>query len=542
MVRSLGVIALGCVLTLIGLVGGWMAAQQQAAPSADPHAADAQADDAAESQELDKRTLANLGVTVGPAKRSTFVRHRAVQAVIEDRPQNLQPIVSPLGGIVIELKTEAGSSIDADAPIIVLARDPIPRPRPDLTADILKPISEEVHEAVAALRSSIGKLKIVEANLARVRNARKGRSGDALPILRKAEIEYQNEKAALELDRHAAEHELERHGLSEAAIADVAAGKAPPPNAQLWAHTLRVHGLWPKAATAVQQALPEDERHRPWVAAAIGELSANGLATQALADALREHPVLATHFAEVAGLLMQGTPLETITLIGEAGALEATTVLRAPRRVDTWDVQQVLVRPGQRIEAGDVLVKLHDARTMWLRLEPIGDELGFIVQALSRGDKLTAKPLLPDSGPVLKDLQLRRMATFTEAHERGGRAYARAPNERLCPEGVEIACSWQLRVGLRYVVQIPVDRMEKRFVFPVGAVTSRGPDRVVYIQDGETFRAQPVRVEFEDDEWTVVADDGGIFEDDPVVQSGAFALGIALQAGNENADTHGHSH
>ena len=134
------------------------------------------------------------------------------------------------------------------------------------------------------------------------------------------------------------------------------------------------------------------------------------------------------------------------------------------------------------------------------------------------------------------------MATFSDAHERGGRAYAEVPNTRLCPSGEQVACSWNLRVGLRYVVRVPVGELPERFVFPVGAVTTRGPDRVVYVQDGETFRAQPVRVEFENDEFVVVADDGGIFEDDPVAMSGAFALGLALQADTNTANSHGHAH
>ena len=41
----------------------------------------------------------------------------------------------------------------------------------------------------------------------------------------------------------------------------------------------------------------------------------------------------------------------------------------------------------------------------------------------------------------------------------------------------------------------------------------------------------------------MIADDGAIFEDDPVVMSGAFALGLALDTGPQAADPHaGHNH
>jgi multidrug efflux pump subunit AcrA (membrane-fusion protein) len=542
MLRHLGWIAMGCVLTLIGLVGGWFAGQQGAAPAAEGGHSEAEHAAADKSKEFDKRTLANIGVTIAPAQRTTFVRHRAVQAVIEDRPRNLHPLVSPLGGIIVEVKAEVGSAVDAGAPVLVLARDPIARPKPDLTASILKPISEEVHQGVSTLRAALGQLKIADANLARVAAARRDTSNGEFPILRRSEIEYQNERAGILLRVESARQELERHGLSADEIAAVEQGRKPPVNAKLWAHALEHNGLWPAAADAIRDALPTDLQDAPWATAAIGELAANGLATPALAAALTTAPEMKAHFGEVAGLLLEGTPLETISLIAAAGGLDASVVLRAPAGVDYWDVQDVLVRPGQRVAAGEILARLHDARTLWLRLEPIGNEVGFVVRALRAGTALEARPLLPDSGPVLEGLRLARMATFSDAHERGGRAYAEVQNTHLCPGGTDSGCSWSLRIGLRYVVRVPVEELEGRFVFPVGAVTSRGPDRVVYVQDGETFRAQPVRIDFEDDEVTVIADDGGIFEGDPVAMSGAFALGLAMQSDPKAANSHGHEH
>jgi hypothetical protein len=63
------------------------------------------------------------------------------------------------------------------------------------------------------------------------------------------------------------------------------------------------------------------------------------------------------------------------------------------------------------------------------------------------------------------------------------------------------------------------------------------------VADGDTFRAQPVHVEYEDDEVAVIANDGSIFPGDPVATSGAFALGLALEAGPAGADPHaGHDH
>jgi hypothetical protein len=80
-------------------------------------------------------------------------------------------------------------------------------------------------------------------------------------------------------------------------------------------------------------------------------------------------------------------------------------------------------------------------------------------------------------------------------------------------------------------------------VLPFDAVTRRGPDKVVFLSDGTHFRPQVVHVEYEDDEVVVIADDGSIFEGDPVVTHGAFALGLAVNTGGDKVDPHaGHAH
>ena len=538
MLRHASYIVIGCLLAGIGLAGGWFAALQ----TGGPHAADEKDDAHAPHEEmLDQRTLANLGVTVAPARRSTFVRWRPVQAVVEDRPRNARPVVAPFPGIVTRVEVETGDVAAPGDALVVIARNPIPRPKPALTADVLTPVSEEVHEAVAALRKALGKLEIVDANLERVRGIAGKREPGGVRILRKSEIEFENERRAILVDIKGARHELERHGLSEPQIAAIEKGGEAPGNTSLWEHALRRSGLWPKQCDAIRTALPENQRDLPWVTAAIGELAASGLATEALATMLVESPSMRSRFAEVAGLLLEGMPLPTIGLLAETGALEPSITRRAPGGPEQWDVEAVDVRIGSRVETGDVLVRLHDATTMWLRIEPVGEEIGRVARALRAGVPLDASPLVPDSGPELKGLKLRRMVTSGGAETRGGQTYARVANSRLCPATESGSCTWDLRVGLRYLVKVPLERYENKYVLPTGAVTTRGPDRIVYIRDGTTFRAQPVRVEYEDDAVTVVTDDGGIFEDDPLVMSGAFALGLALQrdaGGNE----HGHSH
>jgi multidrug efflux pump subunit AcrA (membrane-fusion protein) len=134
------------------------------------------------------------------------------------------------------------------------------------------------------------------------------------------------------------------------------------------------------------------------------------------------------------------------------------------------------------------------------------------------------------------------MDTRGELEERGAVAYVVCGNEPV-PAAGSPSRSWKLRSGLRYLVRVPVEVLAGRFVLPAGAVTERGPERIAFLQDGSTYRPVPVYVEYEDDEVVVIANDGSIFPGDPVVTSGAFALGLALQLESAAPDPHaGHSH
>jgi hypothetical protein len=402
-------------------------------------------------------------------------------------------------------------------------------------------LSEEVHDATDRLRTALGRLAIVDRNLARIREHADGMGGD-LPVLRKSELDLENERSRLQVESEGARHELERHGLSEAEIDAVERGGHPPPYQALWKHALERQGLWPPAAEAIRRALPEAQRDLPWVVASIGELAAAGQADQDLAGALDEEPRLPARFAEAASLLLDGTPLATVRLLAHGGALEAQMVLRAPPTDAAWDVLGVTARPGRRVEAGEALITLHDPRRMWLRLEPIGAETAHVVRVFEERIPFAARPLVAGAGPRIEDLRIARLASNGDAGNEGTRAYCDVDNTAVCPPPGGAACSWRLRAGTRYLAEVPVERFEGRFVLPADALAERGPDRVVFVRDGGTFRPQVVHVEYADRDVVVVADDGSLFEGDPVATSGAFALGLALQVGSGPASEAGHGH
>jgi multidrug efflux pump subunit AcrA (membrane-fusion protein) len=539
MMATVGKILFGMLLTGVGLAVGFVLASPPPEVETVSHAGCGGGEAVSTPDVLSPQTLKSMGVDIGPAVKQDFVRHRKVQAVVMDRPLNRRPITATRGGIVTAVHVQTGEAVMAGALLMTMARDPIARPKPELTADLLLPISEDVHAAASNLRLAMSEIAVTKTELDRIAPFVEART-----IPGKTAIDLRYQLARSEQVAANARMELHTHGLSGEEIAQVAGGEHPPQTRQLWRRSLEEAGLWNAQSDRVWVLLPEAQRDLPWCIVAVGELSAAGLVTDQLVSFLEQEKGAPLRFAEIAGLLLEGMPLGSVRLLLREGALEAEVQIRAPRSgPEDWDVEAIAVRPGQRVEAGTELLTLYDARTMWLRLQPVGIEIGLVTRAMEEGSLLTATPLIDDSGPDLQNVRLARMAMQSQGHERGGIAHAVVSNVALgCAVGVPCR-SWQLRVGLRYLVQVPTQQLPGRFVLPTDAVASQGPDRIVFIQNGDTFTAQPVHVEYSDEEVVVIADDGSLFDGDPVVLSGAFALSLAIGRGSEEVDPHaGHSH
>jgi multidrug efflux pump subunit AcrA (membrane-fusion protein) len=533
--KNLSSILFAAVLVVFGVAAGFYAARQGVDAGGEEEAA------AAGPNELSDQTLKNLGVVVGPAKLSEFVRTVKVQAVVEDAPRNTRPLSALLGGVVTKLHVRTGEMVKAGVPVATLSRAPIARPKLELTREIVAPVSEGLHASVAKLRSATAQARIAEREFNRLKGFAGSDEKGELPLIPRRElIALEYEVARTLQERENAEHELSWHGLSPVEIETVRAGGTPPPSPQLWRRALKKNSLWGEVEDSIFEALSAVQRTRPWSVAVIGELSAAGLATPELAKAMRREQEVAAHFIEAASLVLEGYSVANVELLARSGALNPEMVLRAP--AGDWDVAQINVRVGEKVEAGSTIALLHDARSMWLQLEPIGTEVAFVSAALRRGVEIRGSPLVVGSGPMLEGLRVERFETRSEDEARGAAGIAVAKNEAQDSRDGK-SRTWRLRVGLRYLVEVPIAAPARRFVLPASAVTELGAERIVYVRDGGTFRTVPVYVEYFDDEIAVIANDGQLFEGDPVALTGAFALGLALQQDTGAVDPHaGHNH
>lgn len=223
-----------------------------------------------------------------------------------------------------------------------------------------------------------------------------------------------------------------------------------------------------------------------------------------------------------------------VVAAGAPLAAVGDAAMTAPAGPPDWDVVDVPVRDGSAVRAGDLIAVLSDARAVTLRATSAGPDAAILLEALKAGTPCGASPLLEGTGPVLADLPLVQAAGTADV-------LAEARNEVLATrEGG--ARTWALRPGQKYVLRVPLETVKRAYVLPAGAVASDGPDKVVFLQSGDTFLTQKVVVLHHDAEVAVLdAKASGLAPGDVCVLEGAPALALALRAGGSTIG-HGHPH
>lgn len=542
-------LAASAIFTLLGLAGGWAAFHGSRAHQAHEGHEDHEAE-GEHGAHLSPQALANLGVQVARIAESDYTIRRDVPALVVETPATDQPVYAPIGGRIREILVEPGMQVKAGEALIEIVREPIPRPALLLTEDVLKPAKEETHLTVADLRKAQEEIKILDTELARIRQFTEKSDGEDLPILpRKTTIDLQYELLRARKNDEVARAELRKHGFSDPQIAALAdGGRVPGLEAEIWKRALVNNGLWSEPADRLFATLPKEMHALPWVVAAIGELTAADLNSAELQAWLKEVPAAGRNFLEIATLIQQGRTVADLKLLFEMNAFDPIVRLAAPAIKDApdFDVHHIETKRGAHVSSGDVLLVLNNPRNLYLKVEPVGGEAADVLKTVRERQPCTATPLVAGSGPDLEGLNVAYVTSDEIAQ--GTIAFVEIRNEPLATnpdEGGRKHRSWQLRPGLKYTIHLAVDRLEKVFVLPSEAVAEDGAETVVFVQDGGTFRSVPVELAYRNHEHAVVRINKhtALFPGDPVVVRGAFPLSLALKAGSGAVDPHaGHNH
>jgi len=470
-----------CVLfTVMGLIGGFMAANQTASTHKShvnedhPHSAHE------EKMNISPEAAKNLGIEVADVELASFSSYRSIPAMIEETPLTVQPLFAPIEAVVKDVKVKHGSVVEGDEVVVTLLRDAVTRPRLNVTAELLDP--ERRLKGLTA-----GEISSIENNT---------------PV--------------------------ERQLI-------------------LWKLALKRNGYWPILAENIYKTLPKKTQDLPFSVAVLGELSANALLTQELLQYFESDKAIGPYFFEIASLLLQGKGFSYVKNLCDLGALDTTIEIKAPIRVKDWDVHGVFVTVGEHVKKGEELISLHNPRELHMVVHAKGSEIAVLIAALEKKKSLKAVPLTKGAATELRDLTIRNVEEALNG-QGGAVVHLEVVNNPLIintdNSGTRYR-SWKVRVGSKYILRVPQKIFDEVYVLPNEAVVFDGPERIVYIKNGESYDATSVVVLYEDDEVAVLSrKDSNIFPDETVVVQGAFGLDIAMKAGKSGpVDPHaGHSH
>ncbi len=232
-------------------------------------------------------------------------------------------------------------------------------------------------------------------------------------------------------------------------------------------------------------------------------------------------------------------PEKTASLATEATTSPTETV---------YQIQQVKVEQGQHVTAGDRLCVLADHANLYIEGKAFEQDMPEISQAIQSGALLKGR--LEGQGaktPGVSGLKIVYLSSQVDQESRAFSFFVSLPNE-LLRDGRDAEghryIDWRYKPGQRMQIRVPVETWTDRIVLPVDALAQDGVETYVFQPNGNNFERRPVHVEYRDDSFVVIANDGSIFPDDFVALSGAQQLQLQLKnlAGG-GVDPHaGHNH
>lgn len=250
-------------------------------------------------------------------------------------------------------------------------------------------------------------------------------------------------------------------------------------------------------------------------------------------------------------LVMHGLSPEQVDRIHQQRELRQTITITAPEATGddsadqpTWLVERLLVKQGQRVEAGAALAELADYGVLYLEGTAFEHDAAGLNIAAQNEWPLTA---VFESGQAetVEGLSLFYVAGQIDPVSRALRFYVVLPNEVVretsTPSGHRFV-SWRFRPGQRARLLIPVEEWPDRIVLPLDAVVQDGAESYVFIASGDHFDRVPVHVEYRDQQHAVIAGDGALCSGCVVALNAAERLQLALKSRTSGADAHGHGH
>jgi len=211
-------------------------------------------------------------------------------------------------------------------------------------------------------------------------------------------------------------------------------------------------------------------------------------------------------------------------------------------------LQQLTVTAGQHVAIGEPLGVLADHSLLYIEGRAFEQDAARLNEAIENDTEVTAVITSSDGGRErIEELKILYISDEVHAESRALHCYLRLENDLVRDTTTDDGhrfISWRFKPGQRLELLIPVERWTDRIVLPVEAVAQDAAESYVFIQNGSQYDRVPVRVQYRDQDWAVIAADGSVFPGDLVAVSGAYQMHLALKNASGGAvDPHaGHSH
>jgi cobalt-zinc-cadmium efflux system membrane fusion protein len=239
----------------------------------------------------------------------------------------------------------------------------------------------------------------------------------------------------------------------------------------------------------------------------------------------------------------------------EAGDVVTRAAVAAPPADGAdvlYEVQDLKVRPGEQVQAGQALATLADHRKLFVEGWAFKTESRALAVAAEKAVKVEVE--FTDENPgewePVPPLTIHHLANSVDPVNRTFPFYLALQNEsRTIARDGKTYLAWRFRPGQRVRLRLPVEKLATPgpggkkvdpFVLPAGAVVREGPEAFVFVQAGDLFIRRPVRVLYQDSTEAVVANDGSVTRAELVVRNQAAAINRALKA--QGAEPGGHHH
>lgn len=212
-----------------------------------------------------------------------------------------------------------------------------------------------------------------------------------------------------------------------------------------------------------------------------------------------------------------------------------------------FQIQTLKVAPGQHISAGDTLALLADHAQLYIQGEAFERDIPVISRAAAGHLTLSAQLGAEAGTPaVVEGLLVSYLAPQVDPDSRTMDFFVALPNEKVrdVKRDERRLLEWRFRPGQRVQLLAPVETLPERIVLPLSAVALEGAESYVFTPNGAKLERRPVHLEYRDQQFAVIANDGSLFPGELVAVSGAQQLQLALKnkAGG-GIDPHaGHTH